>query len=231
MSTIFFPGFEEEKRGRTDLCLISSDSIYFYTHTKVLKAASNNSFNKLVPTTVTPTDEALEVIVKEGAEGLNIILHALYGLSCAAFNPGLTMLSLALTQMSQVYGISLSSWVVPSRPIFSDLLSLAPHHPLELYALAASLQLEELATVTSSHLLSYPLSNLPEDLTSKMGAIYLRKLFFLHLGRTEALKNLLLRPPTPHSPTDECATDSEAKLTHEWSTAIAYLVWEARPGS
>jgi len=60
-------------------------------------------------------------------------------------------------------------------------------------------------------LLSYSLASLTNELAVKMGPLYLKRLFFLHLGRIEALKRLLLPPPQP-----------------AWALASAYLAWDAR---
>ena len=68
------------------------------------------------------------------------------------------------------------------------------------YALAASHDLYSLAVPISSHLLSYPLHMLTDELAEKIGPVYLKRLFFLHLGRLDALRRLLLPPPHPHFP-------------------------------
>ena len=66
-------------------------------------------------------------------------------------------------------------------------------------------------------------------MAAKIGPIYLKKLFFLHLGRTDALKRLLLPPPHPHAPTPTCDFMEQKKLTRAWALASAYLTWDARP--
>jgi len=108
-------------------------------------------------------------------------------------------------------------------------LSHAPLRPLELYALAASHDLYDLAVSTSPHLLSFSLASLSDEKVEQMGAVYLKRLFFLHFGRADALKRILLPPPHPHPPTAWCDFAEQKKLTRAWALASAYLAWDARP--
>jgi hypothetical protein len=63
-----------------------------------------------------------------------------------------------------------------------------------MYALAAQHKLEQLAIAVSPSLLSFDLATLTDDLVGRMGAVYLKRLVFLHLGRSAALKRLLSPP-------------------------------------
>jgi hypothetical protein len=63
----------------------------------------------------------------------------------------------------------------------------------------------------------------------QIGPVYLKRLFFLHLGRTEALKRLLLSPPEAHDPVPQCSLLDQKTLTRAWSLATAYFAWDARP--
>ena len=128
------------------------------------------------------------------------------------------------------YGVNPKLCIVPSSPLYTLLLSHAPLHPLEVYALAASHDLRELAAATSSHLLSFSLATLSDAVAERIGPIYLKRLFFLHFGRVDALKRLLLPPPHPHAPTPWCDFTEQKKLTRAWALASAYLAWDARPG-
>lgn len=136
---------------------------------------------------------------------------------------------MALAALS-AYGISVRKYVSRSTPLYALLLSHAPLYPLELYTLAASYDLYDLAVPTSSHLLSFSLASLTDEMAEHMGARYLKRLFFLHFGRADALKRLLLPPPHPHPPTATCDFAEQKKLTRAWALASAYLAWDARPG-
>jgi hypothetical protein len=125
----------------------------------------------------------------ESAETLNVLLHTLYGLDCSHYSPTLTSLAETIESL-QTYGYDLESVIAYKRPLYMQILSYAPSKPLEVYALAARWNLEGLAIASSSHLLSFNLPSLTDEACMMMGPVYLKKLFFLHLGRTAALKVL-----------------------------------------
>ncbi|KAI6034192.1 hypothetical protein BKA83DRAFT_26402 [Pisolithus microcarpus] len=162
------------------------------------------------------------VPLPESSVELNIVLHAIYDMSCSHYSPSFEAIVSALSVMD-AYGISVKKYVARSTPLYNLLLCHAPIYPLELYALAASHDLYDLAVPTSSHLLSFSLASLTDDMVDRIGPRYLKRLFFLHFGRSDALKRLLLPPPHPHPPTEQ------KKLTRAWALASAYLAWDARP--
>lgn len=151
-------------------------------------------------------------------------------MSCAHYSPPFSVLVTAVNHL-QTYGISPKPIIIPSTPIYTLLLSHSPVFPLELYTLAASYDLYDLAVATSSHLLSFPLATLTDEMAEQIGPIYLKRLFFLHFGRSDALKRVLLPPPNPHAPTPWCGFDEQKKLSRAWALASAYLAWDARPGT
>jgi hypothetical protein len=55
-------------------------------------------------------------------------------------------------------------------------------------------------------------------------------MFFLHVGRVDALKRILLPPPHQHPPTIDCGFSDQKGVTRAWALASSYLVWDARPG-
>ncbi|KAF8970864.1 hypothetical protein BDZ97DRAFT_1694124 [Flammula alnicola] len=66
-------------------------------------------------------------------------------------------------------------------------------------------------------------------MAERIGAVYLRKLLRLHVGRFTSLKGISLHPPLPHPPTKECSFEDQRKLTRAWALVSAYLAWVARP--
>jgi hypothetical protein len=169
------------------------------------------------------------VMLPETAEILNVVLHTMYMMPCTQFSPSLECIVQAVDALSK-YGVPLKTFVAPSTPLYSLILARAPLFPIELYAVAAHNDLLELATAISSHLLAYNLSSLTDELALRIGPLYLKRLFFLHLGRNDALKRLLLSPPALHGPTPQCDFTEQKKLTRAWALATAYLAWDARPG-
>jgi hypothetical protein len=230
VSTTFFPGAQIHSLP-PDIVLLSSDSVFFYVHTHVLHGASENGFSGLLPPTskAPPGQLGPVVMISESSTILNIILHAVYDMACSHYSPSFESLSEALSVLT-TYGLSVKRYASSSTPLHSLLLSHAPLYPLELYALAASYDLYELAVSTSSHLLSFSLASLTDEMADRIGARYLKRLFFLHFGRADALKRLLLPPPHPHAPTTDCDFTEQKRLTRAWALASAYLAWDARPG-
>ncbi|KDR83798.1 hypothetical protein GALMADRAFT_56124 [Galerina marginata CBS 339.88] len=228
VSTTFFPG-AQHLAVPPDIVLLSSDSVFFYVHSHLLIAASENGFRGRLPISPSSTKDQNSIIpVPENSTVLNIILHTVYEMSCAHYSPTFPTLVTAVNRLP-LYGIRPKVRIAPSTPLFSLLLSHAPLYPLELYALAASYDLYDLAVSTSSHLLSFPLSTLTDQMAERIGPVYLKRLFFLHFGRSDALKRVLLPPPHPHAPTPLCDFAEQKKLTRAWALASAYLAWDARP--
>lgn len=130
--------------------------------------------------------------------------------------------------MMPTYSITPCEHIFPGTPLYDLVLSHAPLHPMDVYALAAHHNIHPLAVMTSSHLLSYPLQTITDSQAERMGAVYLKKLMALHVGRFNSLKNLLLRPPHPHPPTRQCDFSTQKKLTRAWALVSAHFAWDAR---
>ena len=229
VSTTFYPG-ADINTNPPNIILLSSDSVFFYLHSNVLLGASSNGFNGLIPyhPDQCPREAGSLITVAEHSTVLNIILHTVYDMSCSHYAPSFESLSSAVAALPK-YGISVQQFIVPSTPLYTLLLSYAPLHPIEVYALAAKYDAYDLAVTTSSHLLSFSLASLTDEMAAQMGPKYLKRLFFLHLGRLEVLKRLLLPPPPPHASTDRCNFEDQKRLTRAWGLASAYLAWDARP--
>jgi len=230
VSTTFYPGSNNDPLP-PDLILLSADSVFFYVHLHILTEASDNGFRSLLPPPPTKgKDASLSPVIplSESSTVLNIILHCIYDMSCAQYSPTFDVLTAAVSALP-TYGVQPRSRILPGTPLSTLLLSHAPLRPLDLYALAATHDLYDMAVSTSSHLLSFSLATLTDDMAERIGPVYLKRLFFLHFGRVDALKRLLLPPPHPHAPTARCDFVEQKKLTRAWTLASAYLAWDARP--
>ncbi|EAU84739.1 hypothetical protein CC1G_00258 [Coprinopsis cinerea okayama7 len=231
VSTTFYPGAQLNP-AQPDVILLSSDGVFFYCHSHVLVACSTNGFAGHLPRPSPPIASSKDVdpfvSLSDHSTIINIILHAVYDMSCAHYSPPFPTLVAAVNRLP-FFGISPKLRIAPSTPLFNILLAYAPLFPLDLYALAASYDLYDLAVSTSSHLLSFPLFSLTDEMAEKIGPVYLKRLFFLHFGRSDALKRVLLPPPHPHPPTPWCDLTEQKKLTRAWALASAYLAWDARP--
>jgi hypothetical protein len=211
---------------------LSDDNVWFYVDTARLQQSSENNFNQsLVPITGHADEPFGRIIsVPEQSIVLNIVLHTIYGISCAKYNPPFDAIAAAISAL-QTYGVPLYARISPGTPLFSLLMPFAPLIPLELYILAATYDLYDLAAFASQYLHSLSLSSLTDEMAVQMGAIYLKRLFFLHYGRIDALRRILLTPPRPHTPTPHCDSMDQKRLTRAWALASASLVWDARAGT
>lgn len=233
VSTTFFPGADLGQSHTPDLTLQSSDSVFFYVHSETLLKFSKNSFNSLIPQyPVSPTsDDGMHpaINVPEGSHVLNIVLHLLYMIPCSHFCPSVDVISKAVSSLKR-YGLSIEPLATPDTCLYNLILSRAPLSPIQLYAIAAENDLHDLAVAISPHLMAFNLATLTDEIVIQIGPSYLKRLFFLHLGRNQALKRLLVTPPTLHGPTIECDFTEQKKLTRAWALAAAYLAWDVRPG-
>jgi hypothetical protein len=233
VSTTFYPGADLGQSHPPDLTLHSSDSVFFYVHTTALLQFSTNSFNSTIsPYPVSPISEdgsRPAIILPEDSHVLNIVLHLLYMIPCSHFCPPIDIVFKAVNALKR-YGVSIKSLATPDTCLYNLILSRAPLHPIEFYAISAEHDLYDLAVAISPHLMSFNLSTLTDEIVTQMGPTYLKRLFFFHLGRNEALKRLLFAPPTLHGPTPQCDFTEQKKLTRAWALAAAYLAWDARPG-
>lgn len=161
---------------------------------------------------------------------LNLVLHCVYNLSCAHFSSSAEDVSTCVATIIK-YGLPLSTYASQDGPLYNLVLAHAPTAGIQMYTLAAEHKLEQLAIAVSPFLLSFDLATLTEDLVGRMGAVYLRRLVFLHLGRIAALKRLLSPPLSYHLPDDACGAKEHDALMNAWGLAVAPLVWDARPGA
>ena len=181
VSTTFFPGAHSLE---SDLCFSSSDSVLFYAHSQVILAASENAFSSFLSGFFSKENRRDIVFnIPEESAVLNVILHALYNISCAQHSPSLQTLVKAVDRM-QYYDIMPKKHLGLGTPLYMLLLSHAPLYPMDVYSLAANFDLEDLAVNLASHLLSYSLSLMSDEVALRMGPIYLKRLAGLQLGRT-----------------------------------------------
>jgi hypothetical protein len=169
--------------------------------------------------------------MRDNSLTLSIIFHTIYNISCSPFSPSLDDVAHAINRMEE-YGLTPSSLIRGGTHLYVYLMSQhAPFSPLELYTIAARHRIERLAVDVSSHLLGLDLSRITDDLATAMGSSYLRKLFFMHQGRLERLKKILIKPPGFHENVAvDCDRQRQAVLKRQWALTVSSLVWEAKPG-
>lgn len=166
--------------------------------------------------------------IPEPAAILNIILHTIYNLSCAQFNHSSEDLIEAVDKMPS-FGIAPKALITPDSPLHTLLLSLAPLRPMDIFALAGKHDLADLAKPCSAHLLGYPLGTLPDEISERIGPVYLKRLFILHMTRMDELKKILQRTPGLHPWTPECGFDGQRQLSTAWSMVATFLILDLDP--
>lgn len=165
------------------------------------------------------------IAVTEPSVVFSIILHIIYRMPCVPYAPDLDTISHALSSFRK-YGL-----VIPGEDsdIWSLILRHAPLSPLRAYAIAASYGMESVCLPISRFTLGVSLDTLSEIDAIAMGAIYLRRLFFLHTGRRDALRRVILEPPQLHRPTNYCSEARQKAVSSRWTLIAAELT--TRPSS
>ncbi|KAJ2918904.1 hypothetical protein MD484_g1525, partial [Candolleomyces efflorescens] len=225
VSTSFHPGAHPVE---SDLVLSSSDGVLFYVHASTIEKASPTALPSFLSFSTSGIKEDI-IPIPEPATVLNIILHTIYQSTCAQNLPTSDDLIEAIDRLPR-FGIEPSTLVRPDTPIYQLILSHAPLRAIDVYAMAAHHDLRELAEASSSHLLAYSLETLSDEMAAKMGPFYLKRLFLLHMTRTEEAKRILLQPPSFHPVTKECSFEDQRKVTRAWALGTTYLAWDVRPG-
>ncbi|KAG8732686.1 hypothetical protein FRC11_011581, partial [Ceratobasidium sp. 423] len=219
----------------SDLVLVTTDNVYFYAHKRILLLDSANRFGSLIPLNADETesqDGGPTAMSSEPAgahtfittdypsDVLNVVLHAIYKFAVEGYRPPPRTLRAATHALSSL-GYSLSYIYSPHSELFMLFIQAGVAEPLEMYALAAQYALEALAVAVSTFTLSVSPSEITDELAVQMGPIYLRRLFFLHLGRADALKRLLYPPPVPHiaSPDPNCGPETQSAVLRIWALA------------
>jgi hypothetical protein len=234
VSTAFYPGAPVHIT-QADIILLSSDYVLFYVHSGVLDR-SQNRFNSLLQTVYANMWAGQQrhplpyVSVPETSLVLNILLHAVYDLPCIQYSPAIEHTFNAATALSK-YGFDMKNLLATGTSLYNLLATVhAPAAPMVVYSFAGAHGLTQLAVAASAHLHNFPLPALDDALAERMGARYLRRLFFLHLGRIDALKRLLIAPPEEHPPNPVCNAGETKKMTRAWALGSAYVGWDARAG-
>ncbi|KIO19828.1 hypothetical protein M407DRAFT_144621, partial [Tulasnella calospora MUT 4182] len=163
--------------------------------------------------------------VPENSRTINIVLHEFYGMPFERYGPDLDILSNTLDALKK-YGRSVPD---QTSEIWSAVLRWVDKHPIRVYSIAAAHAMESVCIQASEHTLPVPLSVVSEADAYGMGALYLRRLFFLHMGRAEALRRILALPPAEAPMVPGCPAEHEAKLRLNWRAAEGDLLTSGLP--
>ena len=238
-SATFYPGAVINRDLRTvdtDLVLLSEDRVKFHVQVHRLISSSQNKFNHLLPLGSKyegngsgNIDRTLSI--PEAASVVDVILHAVYRLLYTYDNPTLSDITTALAIFPK-YGLSVEHYMKRFTSMHRALSSHTTSSPLDVYALAASYNLEEIAVETSLHLLSLDLNSISYQQASQIGTLYLDRLFNLHLERVEVLKALARRQPERHIAVRRTGAnhdDEHNELVRAWALTASHIDSSAKP--
>ncbi len=231
---------------RSDLILVSVDSIRFHVHQGRLVAASINSFSGKLPMPLVRADEQGS---RPGGSGtpdsrvlrvpvlnlpyigsvVNILLYVIYDRAGLIRNPSPTLSDLSSTVLAlKEYGIPLETSLSETSHLYEVFSAFCQRSPLSVYPTAAShaSDMHHIAEHASQFFLSLDLGTITDEMADRMGAAYLRRLFMLHVGRVEEFKKLMIGPIPTHAPTPQC---DAGPVRQGWALATAYLTSSAAP--
>ncbi|KAI0741781.1 hypothetical protein C8Q80DRAFT_1274150 [Daedaleopsis nitida] len=208
-----------------DVILVAQDQTPLYVHSRRLLHASTNGWGGMLTSATRP----IPVDVAEDAATTQVVLHLVYGLSCLRLSPSFETTENALAALIK-YGVAVCRLATLRTPLYHLVLTHAPFHPVETYALAGQYNMDAIAVATSAHLLTFDASTLSNHLVVQMGAVYLKRLLCSHESRCNALKAIVLLPPRMHRPTKTCGRRDQDALTTAWAHAVSGFAWASDPG-
>ncbi|EUC59271.1 40S ribosomal protein S14 [Rhizoctonia solani AG-3 Rhs1AP] len=214
-----------------DVLFLTTDQVFFYTHRSVLLRSSSNFFGDVSQPMSDLSLEPKVVPVNISSSVLNLVLLALYEFPIQKFAPSNESLREVLLTLTNL-GYDPSFIAYPRSELYGLLLKSAAADPLRMYAAAAQCSFESLAVSVSALTLRTPLHEITDELARQMGPVYLRRLFFLHLGRADALRRIALPLPSLHPPetNDRCNAEAQKGIQRAWTLASAYIIAQSHPG-
>jgi len=221
MSTTFCLGAMDDPYP-TDVLLVSSDNVFFCVHSITLLLHSLDKFGGQLKDTSQP------ILLSAHSEVVNLTLCALYGLNPSGFNPTPALMTQALNFLID-HGILPKDCITPTSAFCESIRSLGVRFPLGTFMMVAYFDLEHLAMDVSRNLLNLPLHTITEEVALTIGPTYLRRLFFLHLGRVDRLKQLMFQAPEAHGPNKDCYDSEQRLLQRQWRSLAVALAPEASP--
>ncbi|GAB1521213.1 hypothetical protein RhiXN_05764 [Rhizoctonia solani] len=226
-----------------DVLFLTPDQVFFYAHRSILLSYSTNYFGGLLAEDSACDNEEVDVtqpmsdvdsflsiepklvVVDIYSEVFNVVLLALYQFSIQEFMPSSQTLREVIYALASL-GIDPSMIAHTRSELYGLLLKSAAADPLPMYASAAQCSFEPLAVSVSALTLRTPLHEITEELAQQMGPVYLKRIFFLHLGREAALRRIVLPQPSLHPPESnlKCDTQSQKSIQRAWTLASAYVI-------
>ncbi|KAI0342135.1 hypothetical protein BDW22DRAFT_238907 [Trametopsis cervina] len=200
-------------------------------HSYRLLASSDNHFGGLLPFGDRPPSDkkSLSLTVDEPYDVLNVVLHTVYGMSCDAHHPSIDCLSRSI-DVFKYCGLPLRRYLSQNgSPLYTTILNHAVANPVEIYTIAASHSLEDLAIASSLYTLDIRLNEIPDAMADRIGTFYLQRLHKLHGLRMEHLQRLLSRSVPYHEEKAWCSAEKREEVSSAVHVAAIQLFYNATP--
>lgn len=151
---------------------------------------------------------------------LNVVLHTMYGISCEPYRPNKDALVSAIGVLAK-YGVSLKLRVASGMPLYSLILDVVPDHAIDFYIVAAEHDLHNIALIASTYLGTFPVAQLSEEQTQRIGPRYLKKLIVMLEERDDMVRRLIRMPPGPHPALPSCGEGE--LLAESWTRTLSTM--------
>lgn len=213
-----------------DLCLVSSDGVFFYIYSKAIRRQCPEAFAPYLdlPSTTTTYYPMTTAMLDCPSPVLNIILHALYDISPESYQPSPDII-ISSVDLMPAYAIRPDKVILPGCARYKYILTFMPLRPLDVYSMAGHHKIHPLAVHASSYLLGLDMQSIAEDVCIRIGPVYLSRLARLHIQRFTTLKDALLVPPAIHPATLHCDLRQQ-DATRIWAQLCSDPIWDMKPG-
>lgn len=214
----------------------SSDGIFFLVHYHVIANVTTNNFSGLIlprqeEACYDLEQDTLELWLPETANTLDIVFSAAYGFSSDSLSHYSSMENLiVLLDIMRKYGLPPQTHLAQGTTLFHAFLNYVPLHPIEIYAVAASHNLEDLAAVASSYTLTTSIDDTPFHMASQIGTHYFYRLLVLHGSRLEFLKAMFDVVLYPHTAKPYCSPENRLITGRAFHLAGMQIFFKATPG-
>ncbi|EKM53784.1 uncharacterized protein PHACADRAFT_164077 [Phanerochaete carnosa HHB-10118-sp] len=211
--------------GPVNVIFVSSDGVHFYVHSRIILSESMNMFGAILSAKRDQNSDNRLIALSEPAAIVNVVLHTVYSISCAPYQPDADTLIAAIKALPK-YGLSLKQCLSPAMPAYAVVLNIVPRAPLEFYTLAAEHAIHPLAVAISKHLENLEITDISDAQMQRMGGLYYKKLLVMLERRADMVKRLVRAPPEPHPPMPDCSELDQQAMRNAWTLLVSDFACE-----
>ncbi|KAK7031299.1 hypothetical protein VNI00_013554 [Paramarasmius palmivorus] len=236
LSHTFTAADSDQRRPPADTAFITGDLTVFYVDEATLIEASNNGFGGVLPLEQKNATQRVVPLSELTSYELHVILQSVYNPILDDFiwkspicHSTLQIVVQGIDLMPH-YGINPRTCIKQYSHLSKYLLTCSPIYPLDIYALAAYHDMEDIAIAASSHMLMLDPSIIDATTVSRIGPSYFRRLNDLHQTRKSILTQLLMTEPALHNLTKRCTFQDQQALRDGWNRGIVKIMKDMKAG-